>query len=236
MNLLEIFAQVGEGMGNSILIFVLTLVFSLPLGLLVAFGRMNRWAPLAGLKKSKSPFWRKAAEFRPVQLLLKLFISILRGTPLMLQLMVVYYGPYYIFKVPITLEYQFYAVIIAFAVNYAAYFAEIYRSGIESMPVGQYEAAQVLGYNKGQTFFRIILPQVVKRILPAITNEVITLVKDTSLAFSISYVEMFTIAKQIAAAKTTMVPFVAAGIFYYIFNFVVAWVMELLEKKFSYYH
>ena len=134
MNLLEIFAQVGEGMGNSILIFVLTLVFSLPLGLLVAFGRMNRWAPLAGLKKSKSPFWRKAAEFRPVQLLLKLFISILRGTPLMLQLMVVYYGPYYIFKVPITLEYQFYAVIIAFAVNYAAYFAEIYRSGIESMP------------------------------------------------------------------------------------------------------
>ena len=236
MNLLEIFAQVGEGMGNSILIFVLTLVFSLPLGLLVAFGRMNRWAPLAGLKKSKSPFWRKAAEFRPVQLLLKLFISILRGTPLMLQLMVVYYGPYYIFKVPITLEYQFYAVIIAFAVNYAAYFAEIYRSGIESMPVGQYEAAKVLGYNKGQTFFRIILPQVVKRILPAITNEVITLVKDTSLAFSISYVEMFTIAKQIAAAKTTMVPFVAAGIFYYIFNFVVAWVMELLEKKFSYYH
>ena len=138
MNLLQIFAQVGEGMGNSILIFVLTLLFSLPLGLLVAFGRMNRWAPLAALKKARSPLLQKLAGFRPVQLIFKLFISILRGTPLMLQLMVVYYGPYYIFKVPITLGYQFYAVIIAFAVNYAAYFAEIYRSGIESMPVGQY--------------------------------------------------------------------------------------------------
>ena len=131
---------------------------------------------------------------------------------------------------------SFPAIITGFALNYGAYFAEIYRSGIVSMDRGQYEAAKLLGYSKGQTFVRIILPQVVKRILPAITNEVITLVKDTSLAFSISYVEMFTIAKQIAAAKTTMVPFVAAGIFYYIFNFVVAWVMELLEKKFSYYH
>lgn len=236
MNLLEIFAQVWEGMGNSILIFVLTLVFSLPLGLLVAFGRMNRWAPLAGLKKSKSPFWRKAAEFRPVQLLLKLFISILRGTPLMLQLMVVYYGPYYIFKVPITLEYQFYAVIIAFAVNYAAYFAEIYRSGIESMPVGQYEAAKVLGYNKGQTFFRIILPQVVKRILPSITNEVITLVKDTSLAFVIGYAELFTLVKRIASREANVLPYVGAAIFYYIFNLVVAVAMEKLEKKMNYYN
>ena len=222
MNLLEIFAQVGEGMGNSILIFVLTLVFSLPLGLLVAFGRMNRWAPLAGLKKSKSPFWRKAAEFRPVQLLLKL--------------MVVYYGPYYIFKVPITLEYQFYAVIIAFAVNYAAYFAEIYRSGIESMPVGQYEAAKVLGYNKGQTFFRIILPQVIKRILPSITNEVITLVKDTSLAFVIGYSELFTLVKRIASREANVLPYVGAAIFYYIFNLVVAVAMEKLEKKMNYYN
>ena len=125
MNLLEMMTQVWEGMGNSILIFVLTLVFSLPLGLLVAFGRMNRWAPLAALRRSKSPLWHRLSGFRPVQLLFKLFISVLRGTPLMLQLMVVYYGPYYIFKVPITLQYQFYAVIIAFAVNYAAYFAEI---------------------------------------------------------------------------------------------------------------
>ena len=235
MNLLEIFAQVGEGMGNSILIFVLTLVFSLPLGLLVAFGRMNRWAPLAGLKKSKSPFWRKAAEFRPVQLLLKLFISILRGTPLMLQLMVVYYGPYYIFKVPITLEYQFYAVIIAFAVNYAAYFAEIYRSGIESMPVGQYEAADILGYKKIQTFFHIILPQVIKRIMPSITNEVVTLVKDTSMAFTVSYQELFTIGKQIANSETSFMPFVVAGVFYFVFNAIVDYAMGKVEKSMNYY-
>lgn len=235
MNLLEIFAQVGEGMGNSILIFVLTLVFSLPLGLLVAFGRMNRWAPLAGLKKSKSPFWRKAAEFRPVQLLLKLFISILRGTPLMLQLMVVYFGPYFIFGIRISMGYSLIAVFIAFAINYAAYFAEIYRGGIESMPVGQYEAAKILGYNKVQTFFRIILPQVIKRILPSITNEVITLVKDTSLAFVVAVAEMFTIAKQIASAQTTMMPFVIAAVFYYVFNLIVAVVMQKVEKSMNYY-
>lgn len=235
MNLLEIFAQVGDGMGHSVLIFVLTLVFSLPLGLLVAFGRMNRWALFAALKKSSFPVWRKIAGFRPVCLIFKAFISVLRGTPLMLQLMVVYYGPYYIFKIPITLEYQFYAVIIAFAVNYAAYFAEIYRSGIESMPAGQYEAAKVLGYNKSQTFSLIILPQVVKRILPSITNEVITLVKDTSLAFVIGYAELFTLVKRIASREASVLPYVGAAIFYYIFNLVVAVVMEKLEKKMSYY-
>ena len=235
MNLLEIFAQVGDGMGHSVLIFVLTLVFSLPLGLLVAFGRMNRWALFAALKESSSPVWRKIAGFRPVCLIFKAFISVLRGTPLMLQLMVVYYGPYYIFKIPITLEYQFYAVIIAFAVNYAAYFAEIYRSGIESMPAGQYEAAKVLGYNKSQTFSLIILPQVVKRILPSITNEVITLVKDTSLAFVIGYAELFTLVKRIASREASVLPYVGAAIFYYIFNLVVAVVMEKLEKKMSYY-
>ena len=235
MNLLEIFAQVGEGMGNSILIFVLTLVFSLPLGLLVAFGRMNRWAPLAGLKKSKSPFWRKAAEFRPVQLLLKLFISILRGTPLMLQLMVVYYGPYYIFKVPITLEYQFYAVIIAFAVNYAAYFAEIYRSGIESMPVGQYEAAKVLGYNKGQTFFRIILPQVVKRILPSITNEVITLVKDTSLARIIAVTELIKAGEAYMKSAGIVWPLFYTAVFYLAFVGILTILFNYIERKLGYF-
>ena len=235
MNLLEIFAQVGEGMGNSILIFVLTLVFSLPLGLLVAFGRMNRWAPLAGLKKSKSPFWRKAAEFRPVQLLLKLFISILRGTPLMLQLMVVYYGPSSLFKVPITLEYQFYAVIIAFAVNYAAYFAEIYRSGIESMPVGQYEAAKVLGYNKGQTFFRIILPQVVKRILPSITNEVITLVKDTSLARVIAVYEIIWNGQSFIKSAGIIWPLFYTGVFYLLFSGLLTILFDRVEKKLSYF-
>ena len=132
-------------------------------------------------------------------------------------------------------EYRFPDVILAFAINYAAYFAEIYRSGIESIPVGQYEAAQILGYSKSQTFFKIILPQVFKRVLPPVTNETITLVKDTSMAFTISVAEMFTIAKQIGAAETSIMPLMAAGVFYYIFNFVVATVMEKLEKKFSYY-
>ena len=153
----------------------------------------------------------------------------------MLQLMVVYFGPYFIFGIRISMGYSLIAVFIAFAINYAAYFAEIYRGGIESMPVGQYEAAKILGYNKVQTFFRIILPQVIKRILPSVTNEVITLVKDTSLAFTISVLEMFSIAKALASSQTSMIPFVAAGLFYYIFNLVVAVVMEWIEKKLSYY-
>ena len=120
-------------------------------------------------------------------------------------------------------------------INYAAYFAEIYRSGIQSMPAGQYEAARLLGYSRTQTFFRIILPQVIKRILPSVTNEVITLVKDTSLAFTIGVLEMFTQAKALASSQTSMIPFVAAGLFYYVFNLIVAVVMEYTEKKLSYY-
>jgi polar amino acid transport system permease protein len=159
----------------------------------------------------------------------------MRGTPLMLQLMVVYFGPYFIFGIRISRGYSLVAVLIAFTINYAAYFAEIYRGGIESMPVGQYEAATILGYSKAQTFFRIILPQVIKRILPSVTNEVITLVKDTSLAFVVAVSEMFTIAKQIASSQTTMMPFVIAAIFYYVFNLLVAIVMEYIERKLNYY-
>ena len=139
------------------------------------------------------------------------------------------------FRVKMGPGYRFPAVIIAFVINYAAYFAEIYRSGIESMPNGQYEAAEVLGYNKAQTFIRIILPQVIKRVLPSITNEKITRVKDTSLAFTISIAEMFTVAKQIGAAQTSVMPLLAAGIFYYVFNLIVATVMEYIEKRLSYY-
>ena len=153
----------------------------------------------------------------------------------MLQIIVVYFAPYYMFRMKMGPGYRFPAVIIAFVINYAAYFAEIYRSGIESMPNGQYEAAQVLGYNKAQTFIRIILPQVIKRVLPSITNETITLVKDTSLAFTISIAEMFTVAKQIGAAQTSIMPLLAAGIFYYVFNLIVATVMEYIEKRLSYY-
>ena len=208
-------SQLAGGMFVSIQIFVITLIFSLPLGMIVAFGRM-----------SKNGLLQRAV---------KLYISIMRGTPLMLQLMVVYFGPYYLFKIKITNSYRLWAAFIGFVINYAAYFAEIYRSGIQSMPAGQYEAAKLLGYGKGQTFFKIILPQVVKRILPSVTNDVITLVKDTSLAFSISVLEMFAIAKALASSQTSLIPFAAAGIFYYVFNLVVAVGMEYVEKKLAYY-
>ncbi len=208
--------QLGQGMITTIQIFVLTLLFSLPLGLLISFGRMSKNAILRNI--------------------VKVYISIMRGTPLMLQLLVVYFGPYYLLGWRISSAYRGIAVIIAFSLNYAAYFAEIFRSGIESMDPGQYEAAYVLGYDKRQTFFTIIFPQVIKRILPSLTNEVITLVKDTSLAFSIAYMEMFTQAKALAAAQKSMIPFVAAAIFYYIFNFVVAMIMEYFERKMSYYN
>lgn len=215
MNLSVLIRELGEGMIVSVEIFALTLLLSLPLGLIVAFGRMSKNGLLRNITK--------------------LYISIMRGTPLMLQLMVVYFGPFYIFGVTMPRTYRYAAVIIGFVANYAAYFAEIYRGGIESMPAGQYEAAKLLGYNKFQIFTKIILPQVIKRILPSITNEVITLIKDTSLAFVISVPEMFTAAKAIASAQTTMAPFIGAGIFYYIFNFLVAFVMEWIEKKLSYY-
>jgi ABC-type amino acid transport system permease subunit len=154
----------------------------------------------------------------------------------MLQTIAIYFGPYFIFGINISGEYKFIAIIVAFTLNYAAYFAEIYRSGIESMPIGQYEAANLLGYNKIQRFIKIILPQVIKRILPSVTNEVICLVKDTSLAFSVSYIEMFAITKQIASSTTDFTPFLVAGAFYYIFNAVVAWIMNLFEKKLNYYN
>lgn len=254
--LMNITQQLAVGLLDSCKIFFLTLLFSMPLGLLVTFGRMSKWAPLKFLapqtlveklklaqsaegKAENLPMGTQFAGglffFKPIQWIIKVFIAILRGTPLMLQLFAVYYGPYYLFGIPITNEYRFTAVIIAFSINYAAYFAEIYRAGIESIPVGQYEAATVLGYNKVQTFLRIVFPQMCKRIMPPVTNETITLVKDTSFAFVISYPEMFTIAKQISAAQTTIMPLIIAGVFYFIFNGVVAFVMDKIEKKMNYY-
>lgn len=215
MEISVMLAKLAGGMAVSIQIFVLTLVFSLPLGLVVAFGRMSKNGILRAIVKT--------------------YISIMRGTPLMLQLMVVYFGPHYLLGIKVGSSYRIWATMIGFVINYAAYFAEIYRSGIQSMPAGQYEAAQLLGYSKIQTFFRIILPQVIKRILPSVTNEVITLVKDTSLAFTIGVGEMFTTAKALASSQVSMIPFVAAGLFYYIFNLVVAVAMDQTEKKLSYY-
>lgn len=210
-----ILSQLASGMLVSVEIFFLTLIFALPLGLIIAFGRMSKLSI--------------------VQWIFKIYIAIMRGTPLMLQIIVVYFAPFYVFGLKISQSYRMIAVIIAFSINYAAYFAEIYRSGIESIPVGQYEAAEVLGYNKVQTFFKIIFPQVIKRIIPPVTNETITLVKDTSMAFTISVAEMFTVAKQISAKQASITALMIAGLFYFIFNYIVAFAMEMIEKKLAYY-
>lgn len=234
----DIVKQLFSGLLSSLWIFILTLVFSMPLGLLLTYGRMSKFAPLRFLapqNKSVGKLQLALANFKPIQCICKIWIAIVRGTPLMLQLFAVFYAPYYLFQIPLSSEYRFTAVIIGFSLNYAAYFAEIYRSGIVSIPVGQYEAATVLGYNKAQTFFRIIFPQMCKRIVPPVTNEAITLVKDTAMAFVISYPEMFTIAKQISAAKTTILPLVVAGVFYFVFNGIVAFIMERIEKRMDYY-
>jgi len=214
MTLGTMILKMGEGMGKTCAIFFLTLLFSLPLGMLVAFLRMSKNKVISGITR--------------------VIISILRGTPLMLQLLAVTYGPYYLFGATVSRN-KLIPVVIAFSINYAAYFAEIYRGGIESMSPGQYEAAKILGYSKSQTFFRIIFPQVFKRILPSITNEVVTLVKDTSIAFTVSYQEMFTIGKQIANSQTSFLPFVVAGVFYFVFNALVDFLMGLVEKKLDYY-
>ena len=202
------------GMLRTCAIFFLTLLFSLPLGMAVML-----------MRKSKNPV---------ISTITKGFTAIMRGTPLMLQLLVWYFAPYYLFRLSIN-GYRFTAIMIGFSLNYAAYFAEIYRAGIEAIPNGQYEAAQVLGYSKAQTFFRIILPQVIKTILPAVTNEVITLVKDTSLAFALAYTEVFSIAKQISSSQTSFTPFLIAGVFYFVANYLVAYAMERLEEAFRYY-
>ena len=214
MSIATMIAKMSEGLGRTCAIFFLTLLFSLPLGMLVALMRMSKNKIVSGI--------------------MRVYISIMRGTPLMLQLLAITYGPYYLFKFSVARE-KLVPVIIGFALNYAAYFAEIYRGGIESMSVGQYEAAQVLGYSRVQCFMRIILPQVVKRILPSVTNEVVTLVKDTSMAFTVAYQEMFTIGKDIAYSQTSFMPFVIAGVFYFVFNAVVAFVMGRFEKALSYY-
>ncbi|WP_058985947.1 amino acid ABC transporter permease [Hugonella massiliensis] len=206
----------GQGLMLTGQIFVVTLVGALPLGVLVALARMSRFKPLA--------------------VIATLYISILRGTPLMLQLMALMFGPYYLFGAQMGPDWKFWACDIGFILNYAAYFAEIYRSGIQSIPRGQYEAAQVLGYTRAQTFIKIVLPQVVKRILPAMGNEIITLVKDTSLAFVLGIMEMFTRAQAIAASQVSLVPYAIAAGIYWVCCLVIEFVLHRLEKKLDYYH
>lgn len=197
-------------------VFIVTLIGSLPLGIIIALARMSK--------------------FKPLSWVAQIYISFMRGTPLMLQLMALMFGPYYLLGLSMGPDWKFWACDIGFILNYAAYFAEIYRSGIQSIPVGQYEAAEVLGYTKAQTFFRIVLPQVIKRILPAMGNEIITLVKDTSLAFVLGIAEMFTEAKALAASQVSMLPYVIAAGMYWVFNLAVEFILNKIEKKMSYYH
>ncbi|MDU2292445.1 MAG: amino acid ABC transporter permease [Peptococcus niger] len=210
---MDMLIELSQGFRNTLAIFFITLALAMPLGFVVML-----------LKKSR---------FKPVSLLTTFYISVMRGTPLMLQLMFVYFGPYYLFS--LSSPDRFRAAIVAFVFNYAAYFAEIYRGGFEAIPRGQLEAAEVLGLSKAQTFFKIQLPQVMKTVMPSITNEVITLVKDTSLAMVISVSETFIIAKAMAAREASMTPYLAVAAFYYAMNYLVAFIMNRIEKGLDYY-
>ncbi|WP_405327791.1 amino acid ABC transporter permease [Fibrobacter sp.] len=205
------------GFCTTLAIFALTLLFSIPLGLLVAVLKMSR--------------------YRIVRYPVSFYISVMRGTPLLLQIVAIYFGSYYLSEytgVALSFD-RFPAVIVAFSINYAAYFAEIFRGGIQSIPKGQYEAAAMLGLTRGQTFYRIILPQVVKRVVPASANEVITLVKDTSLAQVIAVTELFALAKKQQAAYASIYPLFVAGVFYYIANLLLSVVFAYVERKLDYY-
>ena len=201
-----------EGTLTSLRIFFLTLIFSLPLGFVVAKGRMSRnWL---------------------LRSIVNLYIQIMRGTPLILQLIFVYFAPYYVVGVSYD---RFTAVIVAFVLNYSAYFAEIYRSGLQSIEKGQYEASKVLGFSKTHTFFYIVLPQVIKRILPSLGNEVVTLVKDTALAQTIGVSELFRVAQNAASRMFSTMPIFVAGVFYFVMNYIVSKLFDFFEKKLSYY-
>lgn len=206
-----------EGFRTTLAIFGLTLLFSIPLGLLLAILKMSR--------------------FKVVRYPVTFYISVMRGTPLLLQIVAIYFGSYYLSEYSgfsISFD-RFPAVIAAFSINYAAYFAEIFRGGIQSIPKGQYEAAYMLGLTKSQTFFRIILPQVVKRVLPASANEVITLVKDTSLAQVIAVTELFALAKKQQAVYASIFPLFVAGLFYYVANLLLSTLFAYAERKLNYY-
>lgn len=216
---MELSVMVGallEGLGLSAWIFVVTLVGSLPLGIVVALARMSK--------------------FRPLSLVAQFYISILRGTPLMLQLMAFMFAPYYLFGISMDTDWKYGACAVGFILNYSAYFAEIYRSGLQSIPKGQYEAALVLGYSRSQTFFKIVLPQVIKRVMPAMGNEIITLVKDTSLAFVLGIAEMFSVAKAISASEVSMLPYALAALIYWVFCLLIEFIIGRAEKKMAYYH
>lgn len=215
MELSVMIGLLGQGLLMTFQIFCVTLIGALPLGVIVALARMSK--------------------YKVISTIAKFYISILRGTPLMLQLMAIMFGPYYLFGLQMGTDWKYWACDIGFILNYAAYFGEIYRSGIQSIPKGQYEAASVLGYSRSQTFMKIILPQVIKRILPAMGNEIITLVKDTSLAFVLGIAEMFAQAKALAAREVSMVPYALAALIYWAFCLIIEAILNRVEKKLDYY-
>ena len=209
---LPVTLQLLQGFGETLKVFVLTLVFSIPLGLVVCFGSMCR--------------------FKPLQWLTRCFIWIIRGTPLMLQLIIVFYGPGVMFGLPAMPRLS--ATLLAFSINYACYFSEIYRGGIEAIPQGQYEAGQVLGMTRSQIFFKVVLLQVIKRILPSMSNEIITLVKDTALARMIGIYEVIW-AGEAFIKKGLIWPLFYTGVFYLLFNGVLTVLLGKLEKKLNYF-
>ncbi len=211
-NFLNLLKIVSEGLGTTLLIFILTLILGIPAGILVAIARNSKC--------------------KLVNLITKLYILIIRGTPMMLQIIFIYFAPYYLFNVTYD---RFVAIISAFVVNYAAYFAEIFRSGILSIPKGQKEAAFTLGFSKTQTFFRILLPQIVKRILPAMSNEVISLIKTTSLAQIIGITEIFALAQKQASYQFSILPLCVAGLMYLVLCTIITYAFNKAEKKYSYY-
>lgn len=212
MQFWDVNLQLLEGFQQTLTIFFLTLIMSLPLGLVIAFGSMSR--------------------FRPLRWLTRIYVWIIRGTPLMLQLFIVFYVPGLVFDIPMSSRLT--ATLIAFVINYSAYFSEIYRGGIESIPVGQYEAGYVLGMTRSQVFFKVVLGQVIKRILPPISNEVITLVKDTSLARVIALAEIIMVAERFTA-KGLIWPLFYTGVFYLVFNGLLTLLFSYIEKKLNYY-
>lgn len=217
--------ELCEGFGNTVLLFAVTLLCALPLGLLFAFGSMSK--------------------FKPLQWFMKVLIWVIRGTPLMLQILLVSFLPQYVFQVPtkqlasaLNLSINatmFFFVAVAFVINYACYFSEIYRAGIETIPVGQYEAGKVLGLTKNQVFTKIVFMQVVRRILPPMSNEIITLVKDTSLAQILGVIDLLNAAKHAVNEYVILTPFLYAAIFYLIFNGLLTLLLGWVEKKLSYY-
>ena len=213
MSFVRVTAELFGGFTTTLVIFFMTLLFSIPLGLIITFGSMSK--------------------IKPVSWLVKTFVWVIRGTPLMLQIMVVFYGPGLLWGTP--MSDRLLAVLVAFIINYAAYFSEIYRGGIASVPKGQYEAGQVLGMTKTQVFFRVILKQVIKRIVPASSNEVITLVKDTSLANVVAYSEIMLAAKQQMMNYSSLVPLFIAGVFYFVMATVLTALFGFIEKKLNYY-